>query len=47
MLRAIPLGRKAVPEDIAGVALFLCSEEGSHVTGITVDVTGGRYIYNN
>ena len=47
MLRAIPLGRKAVPEDIAGVALFLCSEEGSYVKGITVDVTGGRYIYNN
>lgn len=47
MLRAIPLGRKCTPEDVAGVALFLCSEEGSYVTGVTVDVTGGRYIYNN
>jgi NAD(P)-dependent dehydrogenase (short-subunit alcohol dehydrogenase family) len=47
MLKAIPLGRKAVPADVAGVALFLCSEEGQYVTGITVDVAGGRYIYNN
>lgn len=47
MLRAIPLGRKCTPADVAGVALFLCSEEGSYVTGTTIDVSGGRYIYNN
>ncbi|MCI8327818.1 MAG: SDR family oxidoreductase [Lachnospiraceae bacterium] len=47
MLKAIPLGRKCTPADVAGVAMFLCSEEGSYVTGITVDVAGGRYIYNN
>ena len=47
MLRAIPLGRKCTPADVAGVAMFLCSDEGSYVTGISIDVTGGRYIYNN
>lgn len=47
MLKAIPLGRKADPSDIAGAAMFLCSEEGKYVTGITLDVTGGRYVYNN
>lgn len=47
MLKKIPMGRKATPEDIAGVVLFLVSEESQYVTGISVDVTGGRYIYNN
>ena len=47
MLKKIPMGRKATPEDIAGVVLFLVSEESQYVTGVSVDVTGGRYIYNN
>lgn len=47
MLKKIPMGRKATPEDIAGVVLFLVSEESQYITGISVDVTGGRYIYNN
>ena len=39
--------RMATPEDIAGAVMFLVSDESKYVTGITVDVTGGRYIYNN
>jgi NAD(P)-dependent dehydrogenase (short-subunit alcohol dehydrogenase family) len=37
----IPLGRIGVPDDIARVALFLVSDAGSFVTGITLPVDGG------
>src|SRR6266404_9637858 len=38
MARAVPLGRMAQPDDIAGIAVFLASEEAGHVTGQTVHV---------
>jgi len=41
-----PLGRTCQPEDIAGAVMFLVSDESAYVTGITLDVTGGEYIYN-
>ena len=47
MLGNIPMRRFSTPEDIAGAVMFLVSDESKYVTGITVDVTGGRYIYNN
>ena len=37
----IPLGRFGKPEDIAGVALFLCSDAASYVTGQLITVDGG------
>ena len=37
-----PLGRMGVPEDIASAALFLASDSSSWITGITLDVAGGR-----
>jgi 3-oxoacyl-[acyl-carrier protein] reductase len=37
-----PLGRMGVPQDIASAALFLASESSSWITGITLDVAGGR-----
>jgi 3-oxoacyl-[acyl-carrier protein] reductase len=37
----IPLGRLAGADDIARLALFLCSEEASFITGETVAVDGG------
>ena len=47
VLDKLPLGRLCMPEDIAGAALFLVSEDSSYITGITLDVCGGRYIYGN
>ncbi len=44
LLDLIPLGRLGEPEDIAKVALFLCSEESSYITGHIVSVNGGMYI---
>lgn len=40
----IPLGRLATPEDIAFAALYLASEEAALVTGVCLDVAGGRTI---
>jgi NAD(P)-dependent dehydrogenase (short-subunit alcohol dehydrogenase family) len=43
--RQVPLGRMAVPDDIASMAVFLASEEASHITGQTMHVNGGAYLY--
>jgi len=44
MVRAIPLGRMARPDDIARAALFLASENAEFVTGQTLHVNGGSYL---
>jgi 3-oxoacyl-[acyl-carrier protein] reductase len=43
--RQVPLGRMAVADDIASMAVFLASEEASHITGQTMHVNGGAYLY--
>ncbi len=40
-----PLNRHGEPEDIAGMAAYLISDEASYVTGQTMGVNGGRVIY--
>jgi glucose 1-dehydrogenase len=37
----IPLGRLGRPEDVAGLAVFLASDEAQYVTGSTYVVDGG------
>jgi 3-oxoacyl-[acyl-carrier protein] reductase len=44
VLSAIPLGRLGTPEDVASVVVFLASNESGYITGITIDVNGGRYL---
>jgi len=41
-LATIPMGRFSTPADIAAAAVFLCSDEASLVTGIAMEVDGGR-----
>ena len=43
-LSTIPIGRFSTPEDIAHAATFLCSDEASMVTGVAMEVDGGRCI---
>ena len=44
MASAVPLGRMAQPADIAGIAVFLASDEAGHVTGQTLHVNGGSFM---
>lgn len=37
-----PLGRLGQPDDIAAAALFLASAEAGWITGVTLDIAGGR-----
>ena len=39
--RAVPLRRYGTPEEMAGAALFLCSEDAGYVTGNVVAADGG------
>ena len=43
-ISTIPLGRFSTPQDIANAACYLCSEEASMVTGVCMQVDGGRCI---
>ncbi len=43
-LSTIPLGRFSQPEDMGNAACFLCSDEASMVTGVCMEVDGGRCI---
>ena len=43
-LATIPLGRFATPEDMANTATFLCSDEAGMITGVALEVDGGRCI---
>jgi 3-oxoacyl-[acyl-carrier protein] reductase len=40
----VPLGRLGTPEDVALAALFLASESSAWITGVTLDVAGGRIV---
>jgi 3-oxoacyl-[acyl-carrier protein] reductase len=43
-LESIPLGRLNTPEDIARAVLFLASDEAAMITGVCLEVDGGRCI---
>ncbi len=43
-LATIPIGRFSTPADIAGAALYLASDDASLVTGVILEVDGGRTI---
>ncbi len=40
----IPMGRVGYPEDVAGAALFLASDDASYVTGQAFEVDGGLIV---
>ena len=43
-LSTIPIGRFSTPSDMGNAACFLCSDEASMVTGVCMEVDGGRCI---
>lgn len=44
VIAGIPLGRRAQPEDVANSVFFLASDEAEFLTGVCLDVDGGRVI---
>ena len=40
----VPLGRLSTPEDVADAALWLASDEARFITGVALEVDGGRCI---
>ena len=43
-LSTIPLGRFSTPDDMGNAACYLCSDEASMVTGVCMEIDGGRCI---
>ena len=43
-ISTVPLGRLAEPEDVANASLYLCSEEANFITGVMLEIDGGRSI---
>lgn len=40
----VPLGRIGEVQDVAGVCVFMASEEARFITGVNLEVDGGRCI---
>lgn len=43
-IASVPLGRLSTPADVANAACYLCSDEAGLVTGVALEVDGGRCI---
>ena len=43
-LATIPLGRMSMPADVAAAALYLASDDAEFVTGVALEVDGGRCV---
>jgi 3-oxoacyl-[acyl-carrier protein] reductase len=44
VIKGIPMGRRATPDDLASAALFLASPRASFITGVCLNIDGGRSI---
>ena len=44
VIAGIPMGRRATPEDVANAYVYLASEEAAFITGVCLDIDGGRSI---
>ena len=44
IIKLIPLKRFGKPEEIAKIASFLISDDGSYITGQTIHINGGLYM---
>jgi acetoacetyl-CoA reductase len=40
----IPVRRLGLPEEIAGLIIYLCSDEAAFITGANVSINGGQHM---
>lgn len=43
-VKTVPLGRLSTPRDVANAALYLCSDEADFITGVLMEIDGGRCV---
>ncbi len=43
-ISTIPMGRLSEPEDVAGAAVYLASDDAKFITGVVLEVDGGRTV---
>lgn len=43
-IATIPLGRSSTPQDVANACAYLGSDEAEFITGISLEVDGGRCV---
>ncbi|WP_369902863.1 2,4-dienoyl-CoA reductase [Bacillus manliponensis] len=44
-LGSVPLGRLGKPEEIAGLAFYLCSDEAAYINGACITMDGGQHLH--
>ena len=45
ILPQIPVGRLGMPAEVAGLIIYLCSEEAAFVTGANISINGGQHMF--
>jgi acetoacetyl-CoA reductase len=45
ILPQIPVGRLGKPDEVAGLIIYLCSQEAAFVTGANISINGGQHMY--
>jgi len=45
ILPQIPIGRLGKPDEVAGLIIYLCSEEAAFVTGANISINDGQHMY--
>jgi len=43
-LPEIPLRRLGKPEEVAGLVIYLCSNEAAFITGANISINGGQHM---
>ncbi|MEK4674323.1 MULTISPECIES: 2,4-dienoyl-CoA reductase [Bacillus] len=44
-IQSVPLGRLGTPEEIAGLAYYLCSDEAAYINGTCMTMDGGQHLH--
>ena len=44
LIKPISLKRLGTPEEVAAGVVFLSSENAGYITGVSLEITGGKYL---